>query len=107
MTHGDLVNRLLLAVSPFGLAYKNATGVARTDDRILRYGLPGSSDIYLILAPRGEFVAIEAKVGNDQWRPKQRKFAAAVEAAGGRYLLARSKDNTGDDAVDYILGALS
>jgi hypothetical protein len=106
MTHADLVNKLLLAVSPFGLAWSNPTGALKTDDRFIRFGLPGSSDILLVKAPDGRLVAIEAKVGRDEWRKKQRNFAAAVERAGGIYILARSTDGTGDDAVAMTMEAI-
>lgn len=103
MTHADLVNKLLLAVSPLGLAWSNATGAAKVEGRMLRYGLKGSSDILLSLAPTGRLYGIEAKVGKDQWRPHQRAFAAALNRAGGVYILARSTDGTGDDAVSHTL----
>ena len=106
MTHGDLVKRLMLAASPYGLCWSNATGAARVDDRMLRYGLPGSSDILLSKRPTGRMVGIEAKVGKDGWRPKQQNFAKALNAAGGLYILARSTDGTGDDAVAYVLEQL-
>jgi glucose dehydrogenase len=103
MTHGDLVNRLLLAVSPLGLAWSNATGAIKHEGRMLRYGLKGSSDILLVARPAGRLFAIEAKVGRDAWRPAQQAFARAVKAAGGTYILARSTDGTGDDAVALTL----
>ncbi len=104
MTHADLVNRLLLAVSPLGLAWSNATGAAKVDGRMLRYGLPGSADI--LACVDGRMIGIEAKVGRDAWRPKQRAFADALNRAGGVYILARSTDGTGDDAVAATLDAI-
>ena len=104
MTHGELVNRLLLAVSPLGLAWSNNTGALKHDGRMIRYGLPGSSDI--IACINGRFFGIEAKVGPDQWRKKQRDFATAVTSAGGTYILARSTDGVGDDAVAHTLQAI-
>ena len=101
MTHHDLVNRLLLAVSPLGLAWSNNTGALKDDERLIRYGLPGSSDILACIG--GRFFGIEAKVGDDRWRPKQRKFCEALTRAGGTYILARSRDGTGDDAVAHTL----
>jgi glucose dehydrogenase len=103
MTHSELVNRLLLAVSPLGLAWPNNTGAVKLEDRMLRYGLKGSSDILLIARPNGRLFAIEAKVGKDQWRAAQRLFAEAVTRAGGVYILARSTDGIGDDAVAHTL----
>lgn len=107
MTHADLVKRLLLAVSPHGLAWSNNTGAVKADDRLVRFGLPGSSDILLVREPSGQLVGIEAKVGRDAWRPKQRKFAAALTAAGGIYILARSTDGTGNDAVQHTMKVLN
>lgn len=101
MTHADLVNRLLLAVSPLGLAWSNNTGALKADDRMIRYGLPGSSDI--LACVDGRMVGIEAKVGRDPWRQKQKDFADALTRAGGTYILARSTDGTGDDAIAQTL----
>lgn len=103
MKHGDLVNTLLLAVSPLGLAWSNPTGALRADNRFIRYGLVGSSDIILVLAPLGRMIGIEAKVGDDAWRKRQRDFATSLTMAGGIYILARSRDGTGADAVSYTL----
>lgn len=92
MTHGELVNDILLAVSPLGMAWKNNTGVLRDQTgRPVRYGLPGSSDVLACI--RGRFVGIEAKVGADRQRQNQSDFAAAIRAAGGIYILARSVDD--------------
>jgi hypothetical protein len=101
VTHTDLVNRLLLAISPLGLAWSNATGALKADDRLIRYGLPGSSDILACIG--GRMFGIEAKVGSDPQRKKQRDFATALTRAGGVYILARSTDGTGDDAVAHTL----
>jgi outer membrane protein assembly factor BamB len=103
VTHHDLVNRLLLAVSPLGLAWSNNTGALKAEGRMIRYGLVGSSDILMIKRPTGRLFAIEAKVGRDAWRKPQQAFARAAEAAGAVYILARSTDGTGDDAVSHVL----
>lgn len=92
MTHSDLVNAILLEVSPLGLAWSNNTGALKNkDDRLVRYGLPGSSDVLACI--NGRFIGIEAKVGDDRQRQKQKDFATAVRAAGGIYILARSVDD--------------
>ncbi len=104
MTHGELVNKLLLAVSPLGMAWSNATGAVQHEGRMLRYGLPGSSDI--LACVDGRMIGIEAKVGRDAWRKHQKAFADALSRAGGLYVLARSIDGTGDDAVAATLEAI-
>lgn len=106
MTHADLVNRLLLAVSPLGLAWPNNTGALKVDGRLIRYGCVGSSDILMVKHPTGRLFAIEAKVGRDAWRKPQQAFAHAARAAGAVYVLARSTDGTGDDAVAATLEAI-
>lgn len=91
MTHADLVNAILLTVSPLGIAWNNPTGALKVEDRFIRYGCPGSPDILGCI--KGRFVGIEAKVGKDRQSPKQTDFAAAVRRAGGVYILARSVDD--------------
>jgi hypothetical protein len=107
MTHADLVKRLMLAVADRGFPWSNPTGALKADDRFIRYGLVGSSDILFVLRPTGRLIGIEAKVGDDAWRARQQKFAAALNAAGGLYILARSRDGTGDDAVAYTLDVVN
>lgn len=91
MTHGDLVNSILLTLSPHGLAWSNPTGALKVEDRFIRYGLSGSSDVLACI--KGRFVGVEAKVGRDTHRANQRRFADAVHSAGGIYILARSVDD--------------
>lgn len=92
MTHSDLVNAILLEVSPLGLAWNNNTGALKDHtDRLVRYGLPGSSDVLACI--KGRFVGIEAKVGADRQSQKQKDFATALRQAGGVYILARSVDD--------------
>lgn len=100
-SHTGLVADVLLAIGsrPDVRVWKNATGVAKIDDRVIRFGLKGSADIIGILAPSGRFLAIECKVGRDSQRPEQKNFQAMISLMGGLYILARS--------VDGVLVALS
>lgn len=110
ITHGDLVNLIMREVSPLGLFWPNATGKARAFDnpnRVVSFGLPGSSDILGCLTPSGRMIGIEAKVGRDGHRDQQKNFAAALTKAGGLYILARSTDGTGRDAIEYVLSTLN
>ena len=91
MKHSDLVNEILLYLSPLGMAWSNSTGAIKTEDRFLRYGLKGSADILACID--GRFIAVEAKCGPDKQRPEQIRFQAAIEKAGGVYILARSVDD--------------
>lgn len=92
MTHGELVNDILIEVSPLGIAWKNNTGALRDETgRLVKYGLSGSSDVLACI--KGRMVGIEAKVGNDRQRRNQGNFATALRQAGGVYILARSVDD--------------
>jgi len=91
MKHSDLVNEILLHLSPLGMAWSNRSGAVKTEDRFLRYGLKGSSDILACI--KGRMVCVEAKIGRDPQRPAQRRFEAAITRAGGIYILAWSVDD--------------
>jgi hypothetical protein len=89
MNHADACNLIRLAVSELGgLCLEYKTGALKDGNgRLIRFGLPGASDLIACIDGRAFF--IEVKVGRDRQRPEQRKFQAAVERAGGRYVLAR------------------
>lgn len=92
MTHSDLVNAVLLHLSPMGLAWKNSTGALKdATGRLVRYGLPGSSDVLACIS--GRMVGVECKVGRDRQREHQARFADALHRAGGIYILARSVED--------------
>lgn len=103
MTHGDLTRSILIELSPHGIAWANQTGALKdATGRLVRYGLPGSSDILGCI--KGRFIGIEVKVGRDRQRTNQADFAAAVERAGGIYILARSIDDvTGRLVAEGVL----
>jgi hypothetical protein len=92
MTHSDLINECLLALSPLGLFWSNRTGAVKVDGRFIRYGLVGSSDILGMLNPSGRMIGVECKIGRDPQRKAQRAFMLAVRRAGGIYLLVHSVD---------------
>lgn len=92
MTHSDLVNEILLYLAPLGLCWKNNSGALKDNqDRLVRYGLKGSTDILACI--KGRFVAVEVKVGRDRLRPAQKTFAEAVARNNGVVILARSVED--------------
>lgn len=109
MTHGDLVNLLLIDLDAYGFFWSNATGKARSMDgrRVISYGFVGSSDIIGMIRPTGRFIGIECKVGKDRQRTEQKTFQRVSTANGGVYLIAHSTDGTGDDARNYIKDQLN
>ncbi len=80
--------------------WRNNTGAAKFDDRWVKFGHSGASDI-LGLAKGGRFLAIEVKRPGDAYRkPKteQIDFLSQIHAFGGLAGVARSLDD-----VDRIL----
>jgi len=57
--------------------------------RPVGFGLVGSSDIIVIMAPGGRFVAVEVKAEGDKQSNVQCSFEASVTALGGAYIVAR------------------
>lgn len=88
MTHTAEANRIRLAVSERGglvVPYTVGSFRAMDNDRIVKVGVPGVSD--LLACIDGQFWGIEVKVGRDRQREEQARFQAAVERAGGRYVM--------------------
>jgi hypothetical protein len=80
-----------------GFAAARLRGLLSIDDprplyvssgRLVQYGAPGQPDIMAIAA--GRFVGIEVKTEIGRQSANQKIWQAAIEAAGGVYVLARS-----------------
>ncbi len=56
-------------------------------DRVIRYGLIGSSDILGIY--KGIFLAVEVKTGNAVQSGQQVRFQKMVDELGGIYIICR------------------
>lgn len=92
MTHGDLIRLIMLHIAPHGLVWQNNTGALfNRAGRLVRYGFPGSPDILACI--NGRMIGIECKVGRDRLSAAQTRFHAALELAGGVYIIARSIDD--------------
>lgn len=105
MRHSDACNRIRLAISDMGaisIPYTVGAFRALDNDRVVKVGLPGVSDV--LACYRGRMVAIEIKVGRDRQRPEQQRFQTAIEENGGLYVLARFTDS--EDGVETLKRAL-
>jgi hypothetical protein len=106
VTHGELVNEILLTVSPLGLAWSNQTGqgwagkhlgrnhaghTVIANARPVKFGLPGSTDILACIA--GRMVTIEVKTGSGRLQQNQKDFRTAAARAGALHIEARSVDD--------------
>jgi len=95
--HTNLVNKTVFTVgsSKYARVWKNATGVARAmdnDNRIIRFGLPGSSDI-LGVVNSGHILCLECKTGDAKQNKQQRNFQKMIDSMGGIYILVRPETN--------------
>jgi hypothetical protein len=77
---------------PAAVVFRRNVGKARDPSgRVIRFGLPGQADIGAIID--GRPVEIEVKTASGRQSQEQRNWQAAVERAGGIYILARSPDD--------------
>jgi hypothetical protein len=90
MRHDDLLNLVLLELSPFGHVWKNETrGRVMTADGCIRVqGDEGAADILGCIG--GRSVAVEVKTGKGGLSTPQRRWRDAFLKAGGAYVEARS-----------------
>lgn len=91
--HGQLVDAALVRLSERGvLAWRAPVGVGSLlgTRRVMRFGLPGQSDILAVLPPRGRLLGLEAKTGRARQSKQQRAFEARVRQMGGAYHVFRS-----------------
>lgn len=94
--HSRLVDDVHLGVGglPFVRIWKNATGAARSfddPDRVISFGLKGSSDLIGILLG-GKIICLECKTGNASQSKEQKNFEAMIKKFGGYYFVVRSTE---------------
>ena len=70
------------------LAWRQNVGARKCGDRFVRFGFPGLSDI-IGLTPKGRFIAIECKVGNNPVSEEQREFLTSVTGRNGLAMVVR------------------
>ena len=91
MTEMAILREILVAVTalPEALFWRSNSGVGVTPSgAVLRANVAGCADITGCW--RGRFVAIEVKTAIGRQSRPQRLFQAAVERAGGIYIIATS-----------------
>jgi hypothetical protein len=57
-------------------------------------GQAGQPDLYFVLAPLGVYVGIEIKTGNAKQSKEQKQWQKTIEAVGGFYFVATSKEQS-------------
>ena len=89
--HQNVVKKTLMAMSsPHCRVWANNTGMIKTEDRVVRFGLKGSSDIIGIY--KSYFLAIEVKTGNAKQNKFQKNFEEMVCGMGAIYVLITDKN---------------
>jgi hypothetical protein len=93
---GDVQRSIMIAICttwPGAVVYRRNIGVGvAPNGRVIRFGLPGQADVAAIID--GRAIEIEVKSLRGQQTKEQRNWQAAVERAGGLYILARSVEDT-------------
>jgi len=76
----------------FARAWSNNTGVGKdiSGERIIRFGLKGSSDIIGIY--KGLFLGIEVKTGSAKQSKDQKRFQNMIDKMGGIYVVITDKN---------------
>ena len=80
----------LTQLVPHAFFWRSNTGAAKTASGFVRFGLPGQSDV--MGCANGLMIAIELKTERGRQSAEQKAFQHRIEAAGGRYVLARTLD---------------
>lgn len=95
LSHSNLLKLTLieLSLARVATAWRNETGTAKSfdNDRVIKYGLKGSSDI-IGITKNGRFLAVEIKIGSDKLRPEQVAFKEMVERNNGHHYVIRNED---------------
>jgi len=78
------------------LAWRNNTGAVKSDKRFIRYGHPGSGDVFAVVPPHGRFLSIECKAGKNKPTAKQVEWANEVRTFGGVAIVAYTLDDVHD-----------
>lgn len=96
VSEAQIVAEIMLSMSRIGaLVQRNNSGLFPTaDGRRVRAATPGAADI--LCCYQGLFIAIECKSARGRQSNAQKRYQAAVERAGGIYILARNYETVLD-----------
>lgn len=86
--HQYVVKKVLLFMTTkYSRVWPNNTGMIKTEDRVVRFGLKGSSDVIGLY--KGIFLGIEVKTGNAHQNEFQINFEKMIRLHGGIYVLIK------------------
>lgn len=96
MSEHELVQSILLefgALPNVRLFRRNTGAAKRRGGGLVRFGLPGMSDITGILAPSGKVIEIECKTSTGRLTQAQENWLAMIRKFGGIAVVARSVED--------------
>lgn len=101
----DVLRAVLDYLSRRGVyAWRNNTGSTVAEHngrrRFIRFSEPGAADVFCIF--NGRFVAVETKTETGKQSQEQRDWQAAIERAGGTYVIARPSNYA--EVIDAAIG---
>lgn len=89
---------------PTALILRQNTGVAKDPrGQVIKFGTPGQGDVRCVI--HGRAIEIEVKTAKGKQSKQQKQYEAALERAGGIYILARSADEALEKLQCRILKA--
>lgn len=98
--HNALVDEILLRLGSFTCIrlWRNETGAAYREGKLIHYGVKGSPDIEGILSPNGTYIGFECKTGRAVQSDQQRAWEAMIKRMGGYYFVVHSTQ----EALEYL-----
>lgn len=87
-----------LELMPGVEAWRNNTGAfkaeatATTRRKFVRFGAPGSGDVFVVISPHGRFLSVEAKAPNGRERETQKRWRQKMRRVGASSIVVRSVD---------------
>lgn len=80
------------------IAWRNNTGAVKIDERYIKFGHSGMSDILGVIKGSGKLLAIEVKSQKGRLTADQKAFSQKIIDFGGIFILARCLE----DVVVYF-----
>jgi hypothetical protein len=90
---GDFLREATLWLAEHAVfEWRNNTGVAvnKATGQHVRFGIPGGSDLLVVVPPYGRFLGVETKAKRGRQSDKQKRFEQAVRRAGGVYAVCKT-----------------
>lgn len=107
MTEAQIQHDILKAYGahPRLRLWRQNTGAAMVNGRMVKFGLAGCPDILGIMSPSGRFIGIEVKSATGRQSEDQKRFERVFQSYGAVYILARAVADV-SAVLDPLIGVL-